>query len=435
MTRGWRVLLFVAAGLPAALGVFAQRPPSAPLPTVPIVRLAVPDRMNAVPALAARGAFVAVVWAATAENQTDAFVAVSRDGGRSFGGPSRVNDVPGTVRAATESGPRVALGPLLAGRTDPVVTVVWAGREPASTIRLTRSRDGGRTFDASTRLEGEHAVGNRGWASLDVDDRGAARVVWLDHRRTAAWPGGEHHHGGGVTSAPVRDTEPTPTDAVARAQLSGLYMASGSGPAREIARGVCYCCKTSMASGPGGVVVASWRHVFDGNLRDIAFVLSRDGGRTFGAPTRVSQDGWAIDGCPEDGPAVALDTTGAVHLAWPTVVPGPAPFKAVFYASARDGVHASPRMQLSPRGRTVAHPSIVLAADGLPLVAWDGAGTDRAIWMTAGMKNGRFGPPTRLSGEVDASYPVGARTSDGVLWAWREQEGAATRIAVSRPPR
>lgn len=438
MRNGWRALIGVAAllgfaGLEGQL-TSAQRAPSVSTTGAVGVSLSVPGRVNSVPSLAARGAFVAVAWAANAGSRTDAFVAVSRDGGQRFGAPVRANDVVGTVRAATESGPRVALGPPLAGTADPVIVLVWTGREPASTIRRTRSVDGGQTFEPSVTLEGPKAAGNRGWASVSLDERGDVRAVWLDHRNVpAAGAGQPHHHAGAASTPGAKPEDPAAAaDAVARAQRSGLYYAGpGATPARELAAGVCYCCKTALATGPGGLVATAWRHVYEGNLRDMAFMTSRDGGRTFGAPQRVSADGWAIDGCPEDGPAVAVDARSTVHLAWPTVVNGAGQYKAVFYASSADGVAVSPRVQVSPRNRSVAHPQLVLTAAGAPIILWEGTAADRGIWSSTRQPDGRFAAPVRISGPVHASYPVAAFARDGLLVAWLEHEGTSATVRVS----
>ena len=72
-------------------------------------------------------------------------------------------------------------------------------------------------------------------------------------------------------------------------------------------KGVCYCCKVAMATAADGAIIAAWRHVYAGNIRDIAFTISRDGGRTFAAPQRLSEDRWQLAGCPDDGPALAVD--------------------------------------------------------------------------------------------------------------------------------
>ena len=106
------------------------------------------------------------------------------------------------------------------------------------------------------------------------------------------------------------------------AQRSKLFFGSldGAIAPRAITGGVCYCCKTALAVGPDGAIHAAWRHVYAGNVRDIAFTLSRDGGRTFAPPVRVSDDRWVLDGCPENGPALAVDGHDAVHVVWPTLV-------------------------------------------------------------------------------------------------------------------
>jgi hypothetical protein len=34
----------------------------------------------------------------------------------------------------------------------------------------------------------------------------------------------------------------------------------------------------------------------------------------------VSEDGWQINGCPDDGPSMAVDGSNRAHRIWPTVV-------------------------------------------------------------------------------------------------------------------
>ena len=92
---------------------------------------------------------------------------------------------------------------------------------------------------------------------------------------------------------------------------------------RALTGGVCYCCKTAIATDTSGGVYAAWRHVYEGNVRDIAFTKSSDGGRTFAPPVRVSDDNWVLDGCPENGPSMIVDADARVHVVWPTLVPGP----------------------------------------------------------------------------------------------------------------
>ena len=138
--------------------------------------------------------------------------------------------------------------------------------------------------------------------AIAIEPSGRVDVVWLDHRELAS---------DSKVAASHRDHAAKPKDkpdGVAMAQKSKLYFASldGTVAPRAVTGGVCYCCKTALVSGAWGKVYAAWRHVYPGNLRDMAFTMSQDGGRTFAAPIRVSEDKWALEGCPDDGPAMAL---------------------------------------------------------------------------------------------------------------------------------
>jgi hypothetical protein len=72
--------------------------------------IGVEDRANANASIAANGAFVSIVWAArTKDGVTDIFASTSRDGGRSFRAPVRVNQVVGDASVSGEQPPRIGL--------------------------------------------------------------------------------------------------------------------------------------------------------------------------------------------------------------------------------------------------------------------------------------------------------------------------------------
>jgi hypothetical protein len=232
--------------------------------------------------------------------------------------------------------------------------------------------------------------------SIAVDPAGKTYALWLDHREMASAPrsGEAHQHG---------------------PQASQLFFAPLDGSAAQsLTRGVCYCCRTALAAS-GGSVYAAWRHVYADNHRDIAFTMSRDDGRTFSAPVRVSDDNWAIDGCPENGPALALDRQRRVHIVWPTRVDEKGSESlALFHASKSDGktftqrsaclpgaarriIHGSrlSRRRLSCRsmgrgcGRRATYPACPRGADRSGLVAFR---------------------PLEIGGPADGRYPAIATT-------------------------
>ncbi|MSO30697.1 MAG: hypothetical protein EXQ48_07105 [Acidobacteria bacterium] len=454
------IALAVAASSGAGAGVAATQAAAPVDAAIPIVRLSVDGRVNAEPSIAARGAVVAVAWAAADKAGANLYVAVSRDGGRTFGRPVQVNDRAGTVRTGGEQAPRVAIAPGDAGASR--IVVVWTGREPGATSRMAESLDGGTTFAPSRMLQG-NASGNRGWASFAIDDRGRSHVLWLDHRgvTNAGERAAHHQHDSGagrsgssgqLKLAPTTKEEAALTpggkraddEGVAKAQQSALFYVGPRGPkgARdadsnlepvEVAKGVCYCCKTATATAPGGSVFAAWRHVYPGNIRDIAFTAAREGG-SFTPPVRVSQDGWALDGCPEDGPALAVDGRGVAHLAWPSVVSAAQPYKAVFYAAMTGASTFAPREPVTAPGHQAAHPQIVVSFGGAPVVVWDEIVASRRSVFARMRRAGRFAAPQRLSGTATASYPAAAAVDRALVVAWRNGDPAKSTIAVRRIP-
>ena len=230
-------------------------------------------------------------------------------------------------------------------------------------------------------------------------------------------------------------------DGAARAQLSKLYVGpiDGSEGPRIVTGGVCYCCKTALTATGDGALYAAWRHVYPGNLRDIAFSMSRDGGLTFSPPLRVSEDKWALDGCPENGPAIAVDTERRVHLVWPTLVFGAAawsePTLGLFYAVSDDGGSFSTRQQLTTEG-TPYHPTIAVNRAGALMVAWDELADGRRRPVYA--RGSRSATPgfvrQTMASAPQGSYPVVASTGDGFVLAWTDTTTSPSRIALQRLP-
>lgn len=421
----------MCAMLAVALASCSRAPEPGP-PTA----LAVEGRANATPSVAATGDFVAVAWGASSpDGTTDVYAAVSRDGGVTFSAPVRVNDVDGEANLNGEQPPRVVL--VTRDEGDPVVTVVWTAKHPEGTTLLyARSQDGGRSFGRGFVVPGTEAAGNRGWHSIAAGQNGRVGALWLDHREMASGSttATTHHQHAGAEGQ---------RDGAAMAQRSKLYFASldGAVAPQAITGGVCYCCKTTMTSGSDGALYAAWRHVYPGNIRDIAFTVSRDGGKTFASPIRVSEDGWVLDGCPENGPAMVVDAQQRVHVVWPTLIGGGStgsePSLALYYAMSQDGRQFTPRQQI-PTDGVPRHVQIALSPGGGLVLAWDeGADGSRRLAMAEGTPDASGGVQfeRRVLGEsAGATYPVLAATRAGVVTAWTSGSPEASVIRIGVRP-
>jgi hypothetical protein len=406
----------------------SEEPATSLTPSGPPVTLAVPDRTNENVSLAVKGDLVVATWSAAPDlNSEDIYAAISGDRGATFEVPVRVNAKPGEARVNGEQPPRAVV---VDGPDGDDIDVIWTTSGPTGIMfAAARSRDRGESFVPVDLPPDVNAQGSRGWPAFAPSSAGGIDAVWLDHRRLAPPPGStkvahQHDHSARPAGADM--------DTVAMAQLSDLYFASFNGhsgasttlssaiAAKALTPGVCYCCKTALAHGSNGAVFLAWRHVYPGDMRDIAVVSSRDGGKTFGASVRVHEDQWSIKGCPDDGPAMAVDGQGRVHVVWPTMVKGTeTATKTILYAMSVDGTAFTPPVRLPSRGHA-HHPQLAIALGGAVVVAWDEVeGDGRAVVVAQGTPDVAGTISFVRMAPLDTGvYPTLALVKDRVLAAW-----------------
>ena len=141
--------------------------------------------------------------------------------------------------------------------------------------------------------------------------------------------------GSGRLPGVVRVADPPPGERgpeirVARSTDGGRTFGAGA----VVSVDACPCCRTAMAVAPDGIVYLAWRHIFEGSVRDVVLARSDDGGVSFEDAVRVHADGWVFDRCPHAGPTLAVAPDGALHVAWYTGREGAA---GLFHAVSRDG--------------------------------------------------------------------------------------------------
>jgi hypothetical protein len=416
-----RTMLIAAAVCVALTEIAGTQSPSTSLRAGPStslragqpMSLGLPDAVNGTPSLAVAGRTVAAVWTTSKEGAGNVYLALSNDGGATFTAPRRVNDQEGDATANNEQPPRVVMTGSASAR---IITVVWSKRNEEGTqrarrdaVRMARSTDGGRTFSPARVTHDPAVSGARGWESLAVGPNGFVHAVWLDGR-DAGRKMAEHAKQSGMAhkGLPPQDI------------YHSTIAPDGRITESLLATGVCFCCKTAVAVDTRGTVYAAWRHIFPGSMRDIAFAKSTDGGRSFDPLVRVSEDKWELNGCPEDGPTLAVDGAGVIHIAWATLVNEGEPHKALFYATSRDGKTFSARARLPVAPAvTPGHPQLTLTPDGGAAIAWDEVvGGLRRVALTRVSRTGVLQPSQILSGDESASNPVVASADGNVLVAW-----------------
>jgi hypothetical protein len=180
---------------------------------------------------------------------------------------------------------------------------------------------------------------------------------------------------------------------------------------------VCECCQTSAALTREGPVVV-YRDRSEDELRDIAIVRLLPDGK-WSAPRAVHADGWRLEGCPINGPAVAASGR-RVGVAWFTMGGDNVARVRVAFSNDAGATFGDP-VNVDD-GDPVGRVDVLMLDDGGALVSWiektrDGAEVRaRRIWP-----GGRRGASISVapSGSARSSgFPQMVRSKNTIIFSW-----------------
>lgn len=353
------------------------------------------------------------LWAAFSVGKT-VYAASSTDEGKSFAAPVAIASVAetGVIDAHGDARPKIVAlndGALLVSYT------TRPDKQMIGTIFTARSTDGGKTFSAPQAML---ADGGQRFDAWVVSPKGRIYAGWLDktHAQKAKAEGREFA-GSGVAFGWSDD---------------GGATFKGKSILMDHA---CECCKMSAALDRDGLPVFAWRQVFDGGVRDhYAAKLSVDGASDGASLTggRVSDDDWAINSCPHQGPSLVIDSAGVWHAAWFTKGKNR---QGVFYASSRDGGKSfSPPQKIGDDARAPAFAALLAVKDRLYRVWKEFDGTTTSLPMQMSRDGGKsWSAPHVLATAADASDnpQLIARKGTGYL-SWVSHKEGYRLIALPR---
>ena len=341
-------------------------------------------------------------------------VAASWDGGRTFGEPVVVSPPGMRVRSMSMSPTQVAVGP---GRE---VYVLYLENTPRdlgdfayglSTMWLSRSDDGGRSFTAPVAVGGEtseEVVTSAEMATLFVAADGDLFVSFLDYREA-------------IRAA--LDKQPPPSKPATQLRITRSADGGRSwSPSVLVTRPTGECSGTQAAQGQAEAPLlvttrSEWLEVqgsYDA-VRDPIVSVSTDDGATFGKTRKISDDRYKTGGCPDVTSGLAADAEGKVHAAWYT---GAAAGPGVYHATSDDEGRTWSRPRRLLRDNWVPAGDVRLVVDdrGAAWVAFE----DRRDEKEDRVQVVRVPP----GGAVDTSPPWAGRApylaiaDNGVVVAW-----------------
>ncbi len=295
----------------------------------------------------------------------------------------------------------------------PITADVWvanwgkfaAGSAGAYHVATTVSGDGGRTWSAPVQLNDDSTETEHGFVEPFAWNDGIG-AFWLDGRQLAEWSFDEPDK---LLGTSLR---------VAKLAYSGQVVG------REIVDElVCDCCQINTAMTSTGPVVV-YRDRTPEEIRDIVVRRHAD---AWAVPVAVGADGWHIEGCPVNGPAVAARDE-RVAGAWFTAAGGTP--RVRFAWSVDAGASFAPAVELDGAG-SFGQVGLVLADDGTAIATWwrsaAGGGTDltlRTVAPDGALNEPRVIAHSATTQPVDVPQIIAA--GEDLLVAWTSLDDDAT---------
>jgi hypothetical protein len=286
------------------------------------------------------------------------------------------------------------------------------------------SHDEGVTWSEPAVLNVDTGIAEHGFVSF-FDWGNDIGAVWLDGRRLAA-----------LTLDELFELEEPVGMALRYARFDNAGVVTDRGEIDEL---VCDCCQTDAVTTADGPLII-YRDRTTNEVRDIAVRRAPDAGARTGTlsagwsdPVVLGPDGWVIDGCPVNGPALAVSGRFVV-AAWFTAAEQR---PRIRFARSRDGgASFGPALTVAEAG-ALGQVDVAVTSDGTAwLSAWHKAadGMELRVYRIAA---DTAEIESRVVATSDSSLPTDvpqmALAGDRLVFAW-SQLGNPGRLFTATAP-
>ena len=289
--------------------------------------------------------------------------------------------------------------PSLAVLSDGTLAADWfvasvGPRSEAYDVNLVLSKDGGTTWSKPLMPHRDGKKRQHGFASMVPTPDAKLAAIWLDGRNMPSEEEGD------------------------MALMYTTIAANGTlGPETQIDNRACECCKTSMTATADGLV-AVYRDRSDKEIRDISIVRYANG--RWSQPQALTNDGWEIDGCPINGPAVSANGRN-VAVAWFTA---PDDKSQVYVLMSADSAKTFGKKIRIDDGNPIGRVDVVSRSSGAAVVSWvERTSQGAQVRVREVAANGTAAAPMNVSGTAGLGsgvFPRMVRSGDDIVVAWTD---------------
>jgi hypothetical protein len=283
---------------------------------------------------------IVLSWIRKVDSSTSEFCyAVSKDEGKTFG---KAIVIPGSsnIHPHGENMPKIIFKP--SGE----IIAAWASANSnpknsySDIVYYSKSFDDGKTWSRATKLVNDAAGYDQRYFDMAILSNGEAAIIWLDNRKKTM------EEGSALYFAETKDT-------------------SGFQNERLITEPCCPCCRTDLFVDKEKNIHLLYRGIIRDSIRDMEHIVSRDNGKSFSNPERISDDNWVVYGCPHTGPAMTENKDG-IQFTWFT---GGNQGGIYYCSSDNNGSSYSLRQKVS--GKSAKHCQIVSINDNDLAIVWN----------------------------------------------------------------
>jgi len=295
----------------------------------------------------------------------------------------------------------------------------WLAKRPGGSyaydVAIALSEDGGQTWGAPLTPHSDGTQTEHGFVSLFPWQNGVG-ALWLDGRNM------------------TEDGHSASSDATEGMTLRTAVVSGPGDITHEhlVDELVCDCCQTDIAltsSGP----VATYRNRTEKEIRDIYVTRFTDGAWETGKA--VADDGWEINGCPVNGPAIVAQQN-VVGVTWFTAAQGRS---KVRFARSDDAASTFSAALDIDAERAIGRVDIAMLNDGAMVVSWlrRGMESQGEIAVRRVDRDGTLGKPMAIAKTVTSrptGFPQMLRVGDDLLFAWTHIADGESTVRTARMP-
>ncbi len=325
------------------------------------------------------------------------YVDFSNNNGKTFQQAIRINPIDQKISAWPENPPAIEISH--SGRIN---VLYYADEAQKSTSFFSYSDDNGQTFSPPVLVSNQAQSAMHYMDKMLVDNNDKLYLFWHDTRHDSHQQGHQHNIDAGILSLYYSIKSPADLS-----QFSNHFLSAG----------ICSCCRTATAFTAEGEPVIFARMVYQDGIRDHALIRMNSNGSWL-TPQRVTHDNWAIEACPEHGPALAIDKQNRTHLTWFTLGEQR---QGIFYAQTDDfGKTLSPPLALGNSDYIPSHPDVISLQDRVILVWKEFDGEQTTLYIKESLDRGKtwVDKTTELSSESNNGYPKLIANKEDIFISW-----------------